>query len=814
MRLIGRSVVALVLGVVFMLSVISRADAQEAGGGTLRGRVVALETGQPLGTANIVLYAADRSSVVGATMTDAAGRFLLVGVRPGSYSLEFGYIGYAPQVREVTVVAGQTLDLGTIELTVEAITLEEVTVETQRPPVVFAPDRDIYSAASLPGADGGVATELMSSIPELEVDIDGTIMLRGGTPRIYINGRPAPMEGEALTAFLEQFPADQIERIEVIPNPSARYDAQGAGGIINIVLKEGASLGMSGSAFTSVDTRGSTGGGGQATWQRGRLTLHGSAFVRRSDQETTGYDLRQLLLDDPPTYFRQDTWRDRGHLFGTGRMTAELQLGERSTVRAEGRFMRFGSDSEGSTLTTHMDHLQQPTRRYDRRSRSESSRRSLEGILGFTHAFEPERHTFEVELKFDSGSNDRDEWVETEFELVGPDDGPIPADLTEEDADEDDREIQLEIDYVRPWGEDGRIEVGYRGSFESREDQRVLMEYEELPDGDLEVDVRPRGFTHDETFHSGYLTVAQKLGGFGVQIGGRVQWSDTRFEVPTGDAFETSNVDFFPSAHLTYDWDEGRRLRLSYSRRTRRPQPWRLNPIDTSTDPMNRNVGNPDLEPQYTHSIGLDASASMPWGTLRVSPYVRRVTNDWARIRRVDEDGVSTTTWENIASQDMYGASITASVRLPDGWNGFLSLDGRGEDRDAHNLGRNISGRTFSWSMRGNVSGQLVRGLGLRANLSYRPARDVPQGRIGSRVDSSIGLRQRLMDGRLTLALMARDPFDISRTDFRSSDPTFIQLGESRESRQSVAFNLSYNFGGGGRAARSNEQGRGRGPRR
>ncbi|HEX7120367.1 MAG TPA: TonB-dependent receptor [Longimicrobiales bacterium] len=796
MRTRGSRRAALMSGVLPLLSLWIAAPAAAQGrGAEVRGRVVALDTGQPLGAANVVLRVPGREGVVEAGATDALGRFQLTGIPSGRYTLEATYIGYAPLTRELALVAGASVDVGTLRLAVEAISLDEVTVEAERPPVVFAPDRDIYATESLPGSDGGVATELLSSIPDLEVDFDGAIMLRGSTPQIYINGRPAPMEGEALAAFLEQFPADQIERIEVIPNPSARFDAEGSGGIVNIVLREGVELGMNGSVFANVDTRGAAGGGGRATWQRGPLTVHGGAFVRHSDRESTGWDLREILLDDPPTLLRQDTWSENGGLSGSGRLTAELQLGERSVLRAEGRFSDFGRDSERATTTTHMDHLEQVTQRYTRSARSESIRRSMDAALSFEHDFGSEQHSLEIELEFEGGRDGEDERVETDFEVVGPDEGPVPADLTLDDSDERERETTLEIDYVHPWGELGQIEVGYRGRIQTRDTDRLLEEHENGVDGPI-VETTSRDFTYDELNHSAYLTLARKLGDFGIQVGTRVQHSGTRFELPTGDAFETSDVDFFPSANVTYEFGEGRRIRLSYSRRTRRPPPWRLNPIDQSTDPLEREVGNPDLEPQYTHSFGLDASASMPWGTLRISPYFRRVANDWARIQRVDEDGVSTTTWENVASQDMYGASLTASVRRPDGWGGFLSLSARGEDRDAGDRLADISGRSFSWSVRGNISGRVVGGLGVRATLSYRPARDVPQGRVGSRVDSSIGLRQRLLDGRMSLSLTARDPFDISQTEFTSSDPTFIQRGQSHVSRRTVAFSVSYSFGG------------------
>lgn len=785
----------------------SELSAQPVEHGGVRGRVISAEGDAPLRTANVVLRVPGRSDAAVSTATDGSGRFLLVGVPAGQYTMEVSYIGYAARTREVTVVAGQTLDAGTIRLSVEAIALEGVTVETQRPQATYAPDRDIYSTESLPAAEGGVATELMMSIPDLDVDFDGTVTLQGSSPQIYINGRPAPMDGEALSAFLEQFPADRIERIEVIPNPSARFSAEGSGGIINIVLKEGVDLGANGSVFASIDTRGATGAGGQGSFQRGPLMLTGSGSLRSSNQEQTGYDLRQNLRDDPPTYLRQDNWSDQGRLSGNARLSAEYRLGEQSLLRGRGSFSGHGSESDASTTTTHMDHLEEWTQRYDRRTRSNSDRRSLDLMLGFSHAFEPGRHTLDIEFDFAKGGNRSDREVETDFEFVG--DGAIlPADLLLDDSRTDDQEYALRVDYVRPFGEAGQIEVGYRGSFETRDDERLIHEFTEEPDGPIE-NVTVRGFVHDQTFHSGYVTFARRFGSFGVQLGTRARWMDTQFEVPTGDVIEATGLDLFPTANLTYEFENGRRLRLSYSRRSRRPSPWRLNPIDQSTDPLNRDVGNPDLEPQYTHSFGLDFNASMPWGNLRFSPYYRRVTNDWARIQTIDEDGVSTRTWENLASQDRYGASLTASIRGRSGWGGFVSLSGRGERRDAGNLETTISRSSFHWSVRGNLSGQLIGGLGVRANLAYTPARDVPQGRMGSRVDSGIGLRQRLLDGRMSISLMASDPFDISRSTFESRDPTFVQLGRTEISRQSVRLSASYTFGEGG--ARGH---RGGGPRR
>lgn len=782
------------VGIAPLLMLPGRATAQSGSGGVIRGRVVAADTDEPLAAASVV--ARTGRDTVTAAMTDAVGRFLLTGLRPGQYTIEVGFLGHAAATRTVTLPGDGSIDLGTLRIAPVAIQLEAVTVATERPAAVFAPDRDIYSTESLPAAAGGVATEVLSSIPELEVDFDGTITLRGSSPQIYLNGRPAPMSGEALAVFLQQFPADRIERIEVITNPSARFDAAGAGGIINIVLKEGAELGTSGSAYANADSRGEAGAGGRVAWQRGALMLHGNAFLRRSDRETTGYDHRQNLTVDPPTYVRQDSWSRRHGLSGSTDATAELRLGERSTLRAEGRFSDFGSDADATTTTTHMDAAEAWTRRYERISAAESVRRSADVSLGFIHEFEKRRHTLELRAELDSERNDDEDRIETEFDLIGDDGAPIPADLTLQDVDEREREATLRVDYVRPWGEATQLELGFRISREVRENRRIREQYGADDEGRT-GEITRRGFDHRETRNAAYMTVARRLGRLGLQLGTRVQITRLRYELPSGEAFEKNDINFFPSAHLSYQLDGGHRLRFSYSRRVRRPPPSRLNPVDLSTDPLNRRIGNPDLEPQYTHSFGLDASTSTPWGTLRFSPYYRRITNDWASIRRVDENGVSTTTWENVATRDIYGASLTASVRRARGWGGNISLSGHQEDRDASNLRSDLSGRSLRWSIRGNVSGRIASTLGVRANLSYTPAHAVPQGRVSSRLDSSIGLRYQLLDGRARLNLTARDPFDISRTTVESRDPTFIQLGRSRISRRSLSLGVAYDFGGG-----------------
>ena len=763
--------------------------------GVITGTVRSSETARPLAGAQVAVRAVADSAIAGGALANNAGAFRVAGIPAGRYFLEVQYVGHATERTDpFDVVAGAVVAMGAVDLAVSALALDEIAVRTQRAPASFRADRTIYETADMPVASGGTATEVLRSVPELEVDIDGAVTLRGSTPQVYINGRPAPMEGEALNVFLEQFPADRIERVEVIPNPGARFDAEGAGGIVNIVLKKDVELGLSGSVFANAGSRGEVGGGGRLAWQRGDWTLSGGGYLRHSDRESSSYDLRQNLAADPTTFLQQDAWSSRSGLSSSLDLGLERAFGERALAWAESRIHRYGNDSKGLTTTAHLDAGRDTTQRYDRVSASDSERLSADLATGFRYAWQPQRHLLEAELEVEIGRDDELERVETLFEVVPEGEAWTPAELTLDDAGEEERELTAEVDYVRPWGEEGRLEVGYRGEIDDRDDSRLLTLVED-PDGEYVAETLPSGFSYRQVFNSVYATALQRFGAFGIQAGVRAERALSTFELPDGDAYDNAYTSLFPSANVSLDLDDGRQLRLSYSRRVRRPSPWVMNPIDRSSDPLNRRVGNPYIEPQYTHSVSMDASWTASFGTLRLSPYWRKTENDWAEIKTVDADGVSTVTWENVASQEQMGASLTASVRPIGGWSGFASVSGQREDRDASNLAESYSGSSFRWSARTSVSARLTESLSAQGMFSYSPARDLPQGRISSRMMTHFGVRQQLLDDRASIRVSIVDPFDLFSSTFETRDPTHVQIGRSDFSMRSVRVSVSWAFG-------------------
>ena len=796
-----------IFGAVLGLLMVLVPGALVAQTGVVQGRVVS-ETGQPLAAVNVAVRSAADSAVVGGDITNNSGQFRIEGVQPGRYFVVASLLGYstARQAGVELSAASPLVDLGELRLMSAAITLEGVVAEGEQSNVVVAPDRTIYSTRDMPVASGGMATDVLQGVPELLVDIDGNVELRGTAPQIYINGRPAPMEGESLQLFLQQFPADRIDRIEVLPNPSARFQAEGSGGIVNIVLKENTSLGLSGNAFVNGGTRGNIGAGGHVSYQEGKLTLTGGTFARVSNRDNTNYDFRQNLAADPITFLEQDGWSERDDLSGNVNFSAEYELTERTSVFSEVSAFRRGNDQEELTAYTHLDADRIPTQRYDRITGGERRGLNTDFTLGILHEFEPRSHELEFEVEYERGDDYDNSVIRRAFFTPEGEDSGIPDEYTYEREDEDESELSMQLDYIRPLGEEGQIEFGYRGDFERSDNDRVLETFASQA-ADDPSSVLDQGIAQRETFNSAYLTLFQTFGRFGVQLGVRAEQANTELTVPTGESYGNDYSTIFPTGNIRYELGDGKELRLAYSKRIRRPSPWVQNPIDRSTDPLNRFVGNPDIEPVYNHNFSFEAAWNGSLGMLRFSPYLRRSVGDWAQIKTVDAEGVSTVTWENLNSVDAYGASLTANLRPSNGFGGYVSVSGQREDRNASNLSQDFSGTSFNWRARANLQARITDDLNLQSMLFYSPAREIPQGRYSSTVRMDVGLRQQFMNDRVSLNVSLRDPFDMYRREFVTSDATHIQTGRSDFSMRSAVVSLSYAFGRPPRDERSRDGG-------
>jgi outer membrane cobalamin receptor len=775
----------------------SPGSAPAQGPGTVTGTVVSSAGEAPLASVSVAVRRAADSVVVGGKITPADGRFSVSGLPPGRYLVQATLIGFTPwRQADVEISAAEPVaDLGRIALTPSAVAIQGVTVQGARSPVTIAADRTIYQTREMPVAEGGVATDVLRTVPELEVDIEGKVSLRGTGVQIQLNGRRAPMQGEALANFLQQLPANRIERIEVIPNPSARYEAEGQGGIINIVLRENVDLGLSGNLSFNTSTRGQNGASARLSYQRGRVTLFGGSSMSLSSNRYENSDLRENRIADPVTFLQQRSNGVSEGRFGSGDLTAELKLSSKATLWTEMRGYRSDSESDGLTAYTLMNASRLPTERYDRGNLNDGAYLNGYFTTGFRHAFKPQRHELILEVRRSVGGNDSD--GRSAKTPLAVDDGGAAGDpeLTLTDRQEDNSETTVSGNYVQPLGELASIETGYQGTRRTTENDQLMSVFAPA-DASAPIASTPSSFDYTEQFHAFYLTANQRWGKLALQAGVRAELAETVLGLRlTGDEYANDYRSVFPSGNISYDFGGGRQLRLMYSKRVQRPYVFYLNPINPSVDPLNRQHGNPDLLPMYTHSVSADASWNGSFGTLRIAPYYRRTVDSWDQFKTVDEQGVSTVTWKNLSSMESYGSNFIAQVRQVGPLGGYLSMNAWREERDVSSLGLDAFEPKLRWSTNANATLRLPRGLMMQGSASYSPARDIPQGRISTTMLSTFGLRKQLWGTKASVNLMALDPFGVYRYRFETRDRTHVQTARTQPSIRRATLSFTYNFG-------------------
>jgi ferric enterobactin receptor len=768
------------------------AAAQQAGG-EIRGIVRDGQSGQPLVGASIAVRSARDSALVTGAVTRADGSFRVEGLRPGAYYLRVSRLGYTTgTVSQVAVTpAEQTADVGIVRLAAGAVALQGITATTERAAVLSAPDRTVVSTRNMPAVTGGNATDVLRNVPGVDVDGDGKVSLRGNqNVAIQINGRPAPLTGDALTNFIKQLPANLVDRVEVVPNPSAKYDPDGMGGILNIVLKQNADLGTSGGLTAGAGTGGKYNASGNIGHQAGPLTLFGSYGFNRDSRTGSGSVFRDQHFDGAPrSLLDQISANDFANTSHTVNATGELKLGARNVLSSSFMLNRRIGAADGSNGYTLMDADRSVTGSYSEATAVDMSGLSTDLSLAFKRTVQPQRNELSAEVRF---NRSRDE-TGNEFTTV-PGDTP-PAALrgdSRTDLDNLTRQFNAQLDYTRQLGAT-KVETGYKGTFRRLSNDFTLDSlFGGVPDPALRL---VNDFTYDENVHAGYLLLTRPLGStLSLQGGLRLERATTTFRLANeAQAYPNNYTSLFPSAAATWQPSQKDQLRFSYSKRINRPQAQFLNPFPFSQDRYSRFVGNPELEPEFTHSYELSYQRSMPFGSLTVSPFYRHTVNAVRRYQTVDEEGITTMTLANLATANSYGTDANGQLRLGK-LSGFVGVTAYRVVTDGSNVQSGLGTSALSWSARGSLNFKLSPSTDVQWFQFYRAPQRMEQGRVGAMQMANVAVKQKLSE-RSSLSLRVMDPFDAMRFSMETTNPGLTQTSLRRFNSRAVYLSYSYNFG-------------------
>jgi outer membrane receptor protein involved in Fe transport len=708
----------------------------------------------PVPFANVVLFQQSDSVQVTGAVSDEAGKFLLK-AKPGNYFIKVSVLSYADKKIPRVVVSNQDIALGTIAMKSSAEQLDEVVIKGQKSQMEMQLDKRVFNIAQDLSNIGGNAAEILDNVPSVAVDVEGNVSLRGSqNVRILIDGKPSGLAGISSPDALRQLQGNLIERIEVITNPSSRYEAEGEVGIINIVLKKNVNQGVNGSFTLNAGHPANYGGSFDLNYRKNKINLFAGYAVNYRATPGRGSSFQQfwgtteLGLDTTFSYSEINK-RTRGGISHNVRFGMDYYLNDlniitgsvlyrRSDGRNTGRYQFDDFDGDGNLFQTVL-----------RREEEREPENNVEFSLGYRKEFAQKGRSLTADFK----------WIETDETELSDYEEQRPEALIIQRASntEDERNVIFQMDYVQPIGATGKWEAGLRSG--NRRLQNDFLAEQQDEAGNFEVySGLDNNLIYIENIHAAYLMAGNKFGKFSLQAGLRGELSDITTQLPEENI--TNNrmyFNVFPSAHLSYEINKNRSLQLSYSYRLSRPEFRDLLPFSGFGNTRSLMVGNPMLNPEYTHSI--EGGYLLNWenGSILSSAYYRHRTGVIQRISIVDSVGFRRMYPINLSTQDAFGLEFNVSYTLQNWWrlNGNVNIFRSITNGDYE--GQSLYADTYTWNSRVTSKMTFFKQYDFQAGINYRAPRDIPQGRELSTYSVDLGLTRDVLKGKGTLTLSVRD---------------------------------------------------------
>ncbi len=765
---------------------------------TVKGQVVDAQSNAPLEFATVSLFSKRDSSVVGGNLSDENGRFDIKATGFRMYAV-IEFIGYERKlIEEVKLDKEQMrsgireIDLGIIELGQDGIQLDEVEVRAEKSETQFSLDKRVFNVGKDLANRGGTAEEILDNVPSVTVDIEGEVSLRGSSGvRILVNGRPSNLASADNANSLRQIPANMIEKIEVITNPSARYEAEGMSGIINIILKKEERSGFNGSVDISGGYPGRAGIGLNLNYRKGKVNWFAGYGLNYRTNPGGGFIYQELDVND--TLFITDQTRDieRKSLSNTFRGGIDFYIKEKETLTGAIQYKISDEENFGSLIYddyyfSFPENLIGVTDRTDDEFENESG---LEYSLNYRKEFSSRNHVLNI-----TGSYEDD--LETE--------GSILTEIFDSKIDIPDFELDqrtnnsegskqwlAQADYVKPLGKDHQYEFGVRSSFRTiTNDYLVEDKIGGVWINDTNIS---NNFVYNEDIYAAYGQYGNRFGKFSYQVGLRGEYGNIRTELKqTNKINNRDTFNLFPSAFLNYEISEGNKLQVNYSRRIRRPRFWSLNPFFTLSDRRNFFSGNEDLNPEYTDSYELNYLRFWEKATLTAGVFYRHTKGAIERIQVVFDDGTTETKPQNLAERKDLGAELIFSYSALD----WLRLDGNINAfrfiTDGTNLNNNFEADAFTWTSRLSAKLSFWKS-DLQIRTNYRAPRVTVQGKNKSITSVDVGWSKDFLKSKnATITLSIRDLFNSRKRRYQQFGDNFFREGEFQW--RSRTFNLNLNY--------------------
>ncbi|MDF9796605.1 ferric enterobactin receptor [Catalinimonas alkaloidigena] len=761
----------------------------------VRGKVVDVDTKEALPYATVSLFQLQDSSLVSGGITEENGTFSL-DAKAGNYYLTINFMGYASKkLNDLRLNAGLGLvNLGEIAIEAQTTDLEEVIVQGEKDLVELALDKKVFNVSQDPINAGRNAADILGNLPSVTVDGEGNVSLRGSdNVQILIDGKPSGLLSFDGAEGLRQLQGGLVDNVEIITNPSARYQAEGMAGIINIVLKKEQSKGINGSFDFTAGQPDNYGAAINLNYRRENLNF----FIN--------YGLIYRNIENPYNTLYQEVYGE-----DTTFITRQKNIGRQTVLNNN---IQLGADyffNENNILTTSFtyrhakgkrnteieymdylftdDNLQSITRRYQDEDETEPN---LEYSLNYKRNFGSEDHELTAILTYIDNWEESDQlYTQKSFTPENLPSGD-PDELQRSYNYETEKQLLLQADYVYPFGAEGKFETGIRNTL--RDITNDFLVTAQQDDAWIPLEGLDNDFYYDENIYAAYMIVGNKTDKLGYQLGLRGEYTDLTTELlQTAEVNQRDYFNLFPSAHFTYDLPNEHALQLSYSRRLHRPTYNDLTPFVTFFDNRNFFSGNPDLNPEYTHSIEAGHIKYFETASISSALYYRHTDDKILRIREVNEEGESTTRPYNLVMEDAYGAEFITSYQPIAWWKMDLNLNFYRAIIDGTNLDQSFESDTYTWFGRLNSRFTLWGNTDLQLRASYEAPQQTPQGRQLAIAFLDVAITRDVFNNNGTLTLNVVDVFRSNRDRSITEGDIFYTRRNSLRTPRQINLTLNY----------------------
>ncbi|MFY0254645.1 TonB-dependent receptor domain-containing protein [Chitinophaga sp. 30R24] len=764
---------------------------------SITGKVADVASGKPIEYASVVLLKQTDSSMVTGAYTTPAGAFTFNNIAPGIYVLRVTFMGYEKSQKAVRVTEGKNTFAGTLHLQAAGKVLNTVEIKAEKPAFSMQIDRQVFDAGSMINAAGGTGTDVLKNIPSVDVDIDDNITLRGKSVTIYVDGKPSPF-GDAKTA-LQMIPAESIDRVEVINNPSAKYEANGSGGIINIVLKKDKAIGYNVMVNMGAATRGEASGGINANLRLKRFNFFGNYNGRYEHITGSGFSYRQNLVPDSTNtqYFSQSNRNQNNNGNNGAKWGFDYFLNDHNTFTVS-QGLNYNHSSNGDNIyLNYMDNKKQTLRYGDRNNSGRSQNNNNNTNLNYKHTFNKQNQELTAYISYSNNSSISSSNYNTQYHIVGID--TLPNANRQNNAGKNgNRFWNIQSDYTSPVGKKGKLEAGVKTTLRYIDNDYTASLFDWTQKDFVISPTLSNQYNYEEDIYAGYVNFANAFGNLGYQVGVRAEQSQLKgYSITQDTTVNNHYFNLFPSVFLKYNMpkNQNQSLVFNYSTRVDRPGFDQLLPYINNSDPQNIRTGNPDLKPALSHKFELSYSVYYPSSNnyLSTSTYYAQTNDNIDRISTLDTaSGITTTKPMNLATQQNVGANMSYSLNITKRWKVWANLN-----LEYNRLtGATINNENFSYGLNGNTQLRLPARFSVELSGHFRSPRIQPQGTFKAMNGMDLGIRKEFLKTKaLVASLSVSDILNSQQFSSHYATSTFIQDYDRKRTTRFVRLSIRYRFG-------------------